>query len=72
MTDSRRTRSGEIGMKRDQISLDIDCNGVVHIPGNHIDTKTIHTREGFDKIGTGLPPGKRGNAETIHILRKIK
>ena len=72
MTGSRRTRLGEIDIKRDPISLDFGCNGVIHIPGNHIDTKTVCTREGFDEIGTGLPPGKRGNVETVHILRKIK
>ena len=72
MTSNRRMGSGEIDMKRDPISLDLDCNGVVHIPGNHIGTETICTREGFDEIGTGLPPGKQGNAEAVHILRKIK
>ena len=72
MTGSRRTGSGGIGMKRGPISLDIDCNGVIHIPRNHIGTETIRTREGFGEIGTGLPSGKWGNAEAVHILRKIK
>ena len=72
MTGSRKTGLGGIGMKRGPISLDIDCNRVVHIPGNHIGTETVRTREGFDEIGTGLPPGKRGNTEAVHILRKTK
>jgi len=72
MTANRRTRLGEIDTKRDPISLDLDSGEVVHIPGNPIDTETVRTREGLDEIGTGLPPGNRGNAETIHILRKIK
>ena len=72
MTGSRRTGLGEIDMKRDPISLDLDCNRIVHIPENHIGTKTVRIQEGFDEIGTGLPPGKWGNVEAVHILRKIK
>lgn len=72
MTGSRRTGSGGIGMKRGPISLDINCNGVIHILENHIGIETVRTREGFGEIGTGLLPGKRGNAEAVHILRKIK
>ena len=72
MTGSRRIGLEEIDMKRDPISLDLDCNRVVHILGNHIGIETVCTREGFDKIGTSLPPGKRGDTETVHILRKIK
>ena len=72
MTGSKRIRLGEIDMKRNPISLDLDCNRVVHILGNHIGTEIVCTRESFDEIGTGLPPGKRGDTETVHILRKIK
>ena len=72
MTGNRRMGLGEIDMKRDLISLDLDCCEVVHIPGNPIGTETVRTREGLDEIGTGLPPGNRGNVETVHILGKIK
>ena len=72
MTGNRRTGLGEIDTKRDPISLDLDCGETVHIPGNPIDTETVRTREGLNEIGTGLSPGNRGNAETIHILEKIK
>ena len=72
MTGNRRTGLGEIDTKRDPISLDLDCGETVHILGNPIGTETVRTREGFDEIGTGLPPGKRGNTEAVHILRKIK
>ena len=72
MTGNRRTGLGEIDMKRDPISLDLDCGEVIHIPWNPIDTEIVRTREGLDKIGTGFPPGNRGNAETVHTLEKIK
>ena len=72
MTGNRRTGLGEIDMKRDLISLDLDCDEVVHIPGNPIGTETVCIREGLDEIGIGLPLGNRGNAETVHILGKIK
>ena len=72
MTGNRRTRLGEIDMKRDLISLDLDCCEVVHIPGNPIGTETVRTREGLDEIRTGLPPRNRGNTETVHTLGKIK
>ena len=72
MTGNRRPELGEIDTERDLISLDLDYGEVVHIPGNPIGTKTVHTREGLDEIGTGLPPGNRGNAKVVHILEKIK
>ena len=72
MTGNRRTGLGEIDTKRDPISLDLDYGEVIHIPGNPIGTKTVHTREGLDEIGTGLPPGNWDNVETVHILGKIK
>ena len=72
MTGNRRTGLGEIDTKRDPISLDLDYGEVVHIPGNLIGTETVCTREGLDEIGIGLPPRNRGNAETVHILGKIK
>ena len=72
MTGNRRTRLGEIDTKRDPISLDLDCGETVHILGNPIGTKTVHTREGLDETGTGLPPGNRGNAKVVHIFEKIK
>ena len=72
MTGNRRMGLGEIDMKRDPISLDLDCGEVVHIPGNPICTEIVCTRGGLDEIGTGLPPGNRGNAKTVHILGKIK
>ena len=72
MTGNRRMGLGEIDMKRDLISLDLDCGEVVHILGNSIGTETVRTREGLDEIGTGLPPGNQGNTKTVHILEKIK
>ena len=72
MTGNRRSELGEIDTERDLISLDLDYGEVVHIPRNSISTKTVRTREGLDEIGAGLPPGNRGNIETIHILGKIK
>ena len=72
MTGNKRTGLGEIDTKRDPISLDLDCGETVHILGNPIGTETIRIREGLDKIGTGLSLGNRGNAETVHILGKIK
>ena len=72
MTGNRRTRLGEIDTKRDPISLDLDYGEVVHIPRNPIGTEIVRTREGFGEIGTDLPPGKRGNTEAVHILRKTK
>ena len=72
MTGNRRTGLGEIDMKRDPISLDLDCGEVIHIPWNRIGTETVRTREGLDEIGTGLPSRNRGNAETVHTLGKIK
>ena len=72
MTGNRRMVLGEIDIKRDPISLDLDCGEVVHIPKNPVGIETVRTREGFDEIGTGLPPEKRCNTEAIHILRKIK
>ena len=72
MTSNRRTGLGEIDTKRDPISLDLDYGEVIHIPGNTIGIETVRTREGLDEIGTGLLLGNRGNAETVHILRKIK
>ena len=72
MTGNRRTGLGEIDTKRDPISLDLDYGEVIHIPRNPIGTETVRTREGLDEIGTGLLLGNRGNAETVHILRKIK
>ena len=59
-------------MKRDPITLDLDCSEVVHIPRNPIGTETVRTREGLDEIGTSFPPGNRGNTKTVHVLRKIK
>ena len=72
MIGNRRTGLGEIDMKRDQISLDLDYGEVVHILGNLIDTEIVRTRVGLDEIGTGLPPGNQGNAKTVYILGKIK
>ena len=72
MTGSRRTRLGEIDTKRDPISLDLNYGEVVYILGNPIGTETIRTRESLEEIGTGFPPGNRGNTETVHILGKIK
>ena len=72
MTNNRRSASGEIDMGRDLISPDLDYGKVVHIPENPISTKTVHIRGDLDDIGTGLPPGSRGNAETAHVLGKIK
>ena len=72
MTNSGRSESGEIDMGRDLISLDLDCSEVVHIPENLIGSETVHIRGDIDEIGTGLPPGSRGNTETAHILGKIK
>ena len=72
MTGNKRTGLGEIDMKRDPISLDLDYGEVVHILGNPIGTETVRTRESLDEIGISLPPGNRGNAETVHILGKIK
>ena len=72
MTGNRRTELGEIDTKRDPISLDLDCGETVHILGNPIGTETVRTREGLDEIGIGLSPGNRDNAETVHILAKIK
>ena len=45
MTDNRGTGLGEIDMKRDPISLDLDCSEVFRILGNPIDTETVRTRE---------------------------
>ena len=72
MTGNRRSKLGEIDTERDLISPDLDYGEVVHIPENPIGTETVRIREGLDEIGTGLPPGNRGNAETVHILGKIK
>ena len=59
-------------MGRDLISPDLDYGKVVHIPENPVNTKTVHIRGDLNDIGTGLPSGSRGNAETVHILGKIK
>ena len=72
MIGNRRTGLGEIDMKRDQISLDLDYGEVVHILGNPIDTEIVRTRVGLNEIETGLPPENQGNAETVYILGKIK
>ena len=72
MTKKGRSTTREIDMGRGLISPDLGNGEVIHIPGNPIGTKTVHTREGLDEIGTGLPPGNRGNAKTVHILGKIK
>ena len=72
MTNNGRLASGEIDMVRDLISLDLDYGEVVHIPENPVSTETVHIRGDLDDIGIGLPPGSRGNAETTHILEKIK
>ena len=63
---------GEIDIERDLISPDLDYDEVVHILENPTSTEIVCIREGLDEIGTGLPPGDRGNAETVHILGKIK
>ena len=72
MTNNGRLESGEIDMGRGLISLDLNCGEVVHIPENPIGTETVHIHRDIDEIGTDLPPGSRGNAETAHILKKIK
>ena len=72
MTGNRRLELGEIDTEKDLISPDLDYGKVVHIPENPISTETVRIQEGLDEIGTGLPPGNPGNAETVHILRKIK
>ena len=72
MTGNRRTGLGEIDTKRDPISLDLDCGETVHILGNPIGTETVRTREGLNEIGTSLSLENWGNAETVHILGKIK
>ena len=72
MTVNRRSELGEIDTERNLISLDLDYGEVVHIPENPIGIETVRIREGLDEIGIGLPPGNRGNVETVHILRKIK
>ena len=72
MTGNRRLELGEIDTEKDLISPDLDYDEVVHIPENPISTETVRIQEGLDEIGTGLPPGNRGNAKTVHILRKIK
>ena len=72
MTGNRRSELEEIDMERDLISPDLDYGEVVHIPENPTGIETVCIREGLDEIGIGLPPGNRGNVETVHILRKIK
>ena len=72
MTKNGRSATGEIDMGRGLISPDLNCGEVVHIPENPIGTETVHIHKNIDEIGTGLPPGSRGNAETAYILRKIK
>ena len=72
MTNNGRSASGEIDMGRDLISPDLGYDEVIYIPKNPISTETIHIRRDLDDIGTGLPPGSRGNAETTHVLGKIK
>ena len=72
MTNNGRSASGEIDMGRDLISPDLGYDEVIYIPKNPISTETIHIRRDLDDIGTGLPPGSQGNAETAHVLGKIK
>ena len=72
MTGNRRSELGEIDMERGLISPDLNYGKVIHIPENSIDTKTVRIQEGLNEIGIGLPPGNRGNAETVHTLGKIK
>ena len=72
MIGNRRSELGEIDMERGLISPDLDYGKVVHIPKNPTGTETVCIREGLDEIGTGLPLRNRGNAETVHILEKIK
>ena len=72
MTNNERSASGEIDIERDLINLDLNYGEVVHSPENPIGTETVHIREGLNEIGSSLPPGNRGNAETVHILGKIK
>ena len=72
MTGNRRLELRETDTERDLINPDLDYGEVVHILGNLIDTEIVCTRVGLDEIGIDLPPGNQGNAETIHILGKIK
>ena len=72
MTNNGRSTSGEIDMGRDLISPDLGYGEVVHIPENPISTETAHIRGDLDDIGTDLSPESRGNAETAHVLGKIK
>ncbi|XP_030936609.1 uncharacterized protein LOC115961833 [Quercus lobata] len=68
MTGSRKMGSGGIVMKRGPISGHRLQRSRSH-SREYIDTETVHTREGFGEIGTGLSLGKRGNAMS-RALRK--
>ena len=72
ITKSERSATREIDMRRDLISPDLGNGEVVHIPGNPVNTETVHIRGDLDDIGTGHSPRSQGNIEIAHVLGRIK